>query len=211
VTDTRRIYDGVAYPYLWIGGGVFVLVTLVLVVFLVRYRARLGREPGERAEAPKVEIGFGIFLAFVVAGLLVITFTALGRDDALGNRAAAGPPLRVEVVAAQWEWRFSYPGTPVTQEAPGNGDPTILYVPAGRQILFTGHSQDVLHDFWIPDLRFQRQVWPGHEERWGLVFPHPGTYQGLCAWFCGLYHEAMHFDVRALPPAEFRAWLASRA
>ena len=45
-----------------------------------------------------------------------------------------------------------------------------------RYLRFTGRSQDVLHDFWIPDLKFQRQVWPDHDERWGLVFPREGRF-----------------------------------
>ncbi len=209
VRSTREVYDGVALPYLIVGSAVFVIVVLSLALLLVRYRARPGREAGDRATSPKLEVGYAVFLALVTAGLLAVTFTAVGRDDALG-RPGAGPPLRVGVVAAQWAWRFSYSGTSVVQEPPARGQPTILYVPSGRRVLFTGRSQDVLHDFWIPDLRFQRQVWPAHTERWGLIFGRRGTYQGVCAWFCGLYHEAMRFEVHALAPARFDAWLAAR-
>jgi cytochrome c oxidase subunit II len=207
--DTRQIYDGVAPIYLIVAAVVFAIVVLTLVVFLVLYRARPGREPGDRAEAPRMELVYGAFLVLVTAALLVITYTAEGREDALGS-SSSGRPLRVDVVAAQWKWRFSYPGTPVVQEPPGAGNATVLYLPAGRPVRFSGHSQDVLHDFWVPDLRFQRQVWPDHTERWGMLFPKVGTYEGVCAWFCGLYHESMHFEVRVLAPARFDAWLRRR-
>ena len=82
-----------------------------------------------------------------------------------------------------------------------------LTVPAGRVIRFDGTSLDVIHDFWIPRLKYQHQVFPAHDESWDLTFPKPGVYPGLCAWFCGLYHQNMHFDVVAVPAQQFAAWL----
>jgi cytochrome c oxidase subunit II len=209
--STRDAYAAVGTPYIVVAAVVFALVCGTLAVLLVRYRHRPDRVPGDRVAAPRLELAYGALLVLVIAALLAITFTHEGDEDALGAASSSrAPALRVDVVAAQWEWRFSYPGTAVVLEPPGNGDPTVLIVPTGRRILFRGRSQDVLHDFWIPDLRFQRQVWPGHTEQWGLVFPRPGIYQGLCSWFCGLYHQAMHFDVRALPLARFATWLHRR-
>ena len=71
---------------------------------------------------------------------------------------------------------------------------------------FAARSQDVLHDFWVPDVKFQRQVWPDHVEQWTLSFP-PGRHLGLCAWFCGLRHQNMRFVVQALPAQQFDDWL----
>lgn len=208
--DTRSAYDGVAAIYLWVGGAVFVLVTVATLFMVVRYRARGDRRPGRTHDAPRVEIAYAAVLVAITAALIVVTFTAQDRIDALTPAESASPPLQVDVVAAQWRWRFVYPGDPpVAQEAP-EGTPSELILPAGRKVLFTGRSQDVLHDFWIPDLRFQRQVWPDHVERWGLVFPRPGVYMGVCAWFCGLRHADMHFVARALAPDAFDAWLARR-
>jgi hypothetical protein len=36
------------------------------------------------------------------------------------------------------------------------------------------------------------------------------VYRGQCAELCGTYHGAMIFEVRALPPAEYQAWLQGR-
>jgi len=37
---------------------------------------------------------------------------------------------------------------------------------------------------------------------------HPGTYDGQCTQFCGLYHAEMLFSVRAVSPPAFRLWAA---
>jgi cytochrome c oxidase subunit 2 len=151
----------------------------------------------------------------VAAVLIAITFARQDRVDDLTPAAARAPDaVRVDVIGAQWQWRFRYPaqrpGQRVVEQTAPEGTPPELVVPVGRKVLFTGRSQDVLHSFWIPDLKFQRQIWPDHTERWGLVFPRPGRFVGICAWFCGLYHQNMHFVAVAVPAADFDRWLARR-
>lgn len=212
LTSTRSSYDSLASTYLWIGGGVFVAVVLVIAYMLVRFRAgRTDRPPSRVHEATRLEAGYAVVLAIVAAGLLFVTFRAQGREDAITAAAARDQgALHVSVIGAQWQWRFRYAGSPVVEQSAPEGTAPELVVPVGRRVLFSGWSQDVLHDFWIPDLRFQRQVWPDHVEHWALVFPHPGSFVGVCAWFCGLYHQSMHFVAVALPSAQFDAWLARR-
>ena len=190
-----------------IGVAVFALVALTLFWFLFRYRARRPGAPGVRHEHTVLESVYAVALVAITAFLLFKSFRAETRIDRLST---AAPALRIGVTAAQWNWRFAYPGGP--QVVTSADAPREVVLPVGRRILFRGSSQDVLHDFWIPDLRFQRQVWPDHTETWGLVFPKPGRYQGVCAWFCGLDHDRMDFVVRAVPPVRYEAWLrAARA
>jgi cytochrome c oxidase subunit 2 len=214
VVRTRNEFTDVWQVYLPIAAGVFLIVLLTLALFLWRYRQRRdpGREPGRKVEAHLAEGGYAVLLVLVVGFLVSLTYWHENRIDGYNDStasAAAGDSVRVDVTAARWTWRFDYPGTGVTQVPPGPGRPTQVGVPAGTRIRFAGHSQDVLHDFWVPDVRFQRQVWPQHVEHWSLVFP-PGRHLGVCAWFCGLYHESMRFVVIAVPRPRFDRWLASR-
>jgi len=211
VPNTRSIYDSLAGTYVWVACIVFGIVLVTVVAFLVRYRAGRHRKPGETVDAPRVETLYLVVLAVVTAGLIGLTFHSLDRVDRLTPAAAQDPAaVRIDVIGAQWQWRFRYAGSPVVEQTAPEGTPPELIVPVGRRVLFSGRSQDVLHDFWIPDLKFQRQVWPDHTESWALTFPHPGRYPGLCAWFCGLYHQNMHFVAVAVPAAQFDAWLARR-
>jgi cytochrome c oxidase subunit II len=204
--DTRSLYLHVARLYLPIGIAVFAIVTVTLLAFLVRYRARPGetREPKRKHEANVLESAYILVLAAIAVLLIVRTFTTEDKVDTV----SATTPLRVKVVGSQWQWRFQFEGTQVVQGTV-NGR-ARLTVPAGRVIRFDGTSLDVIHDFWIPKMKYQHQVFPEHTSSWDLTFPKPGTYPGLCAWFCGLYHQNMHFDVIAVPPKQFAAWLSKQ-
>jgi cytochrome c oxidase subunit 2 len=194
--STRHEYDPLAGLYLPIALAVFVLVVVVFGAFLWRVRAgRAGARRGPSAHLPLEGAWIAVVAAIVVV-LLVATLRAESREDAI----ARDPALTVAVVAAKWNWRFEYPNGTTTRDR--------LVVPVGRTVRFDAVSLDVLHDFWVPGLRFQRQVWPEHHERFDLVFDHAGSYEGECAWFCGLGHDAMRFSVRALAPSAFDRWLA---
>jgi cytochrome c oxidase subunit 2 len=215
--DTRSNYDGLAEIYLWVAGVVFAIIAIAVLWIVVRHRA--GRDPARApsltVDAPRTEIAYMVGLVAVAATLIALTFHRQDEVDDL-TPAAAGDPgtLRIDVIGAQWQWRFRYrpqgPGQRVVEQTAPEGTPPELVVPVGRRVLFTGRSQDVLHDFWIPDLKFQRQIWPDHTERWSLIFPRPGRFVGVCAWFCGLYHQNMHFIAYAMPAAAFDRWLARK-
>lgn len=214
--NTRSIYDALAAIYLWVAAIVFAIIALIVLWIAVRHRAGRDpdREPSKTVDAHRIEASYAVALAIVAAVLIGLTFHSQNSVDHLTVAAERDPQvLRVDVIGAQWQWRFRYPARPplpvVEQTAP-EGTPPELVVPVGRPVLFSGRSQDVLHDFWIPDLKFQRQIWPDHTERWALTFPKAGYFTGVCAWFCGLYHQNMHFVAHALPAAQFDRWLARR-
>jgi cytochrome c oxidase subunit 2 len=216
-SDTRSIYDALASIYLWVAGIVFAIIALAVLYIAVRYRAGRDpdRKPGETVDAQRTEAAYAVGLAIVAAVLIGLTFHSQDKVNALTPAAARDPQaVHVDVIGAQWQWRFRYrptrSGEPVVEQTAPEGTPPRLVVPVGRPVLFAGRSQDVLHDFWIPDLKFQRQVWPDHTERWALTFPEVGLFTGVCAWFCGLYHQNMHFVADVVPAAEFDRWLARR-
>jgi cytochrome c oxidase subunit II len=215
-SDTRSAYDALATIYLWVAAVVFAIIALTVLYIAVRYRAGRDpdREPSTTVDAQRTEAAYAVALAIVAAVLIGLTFHSQSSIDALTPAAARDPQaVHVDVIGAQWQWRFRYPGRsgePVVEQTAPEGTPPELVVPVGRRVLFTGRSQDVLHDFWIPDLKFQRQVWPDHTEQWALTFPRTGSFAGVCAWFCGLYHQNMHFVAHVVPVAEFDRWLARR-
>ena len=84
----------------------------------------------------------------------------------------------------------------------------VLTVPAGETVQFRATSVDVVHGFWIPAMKFQRELIPGQTATFDLTFPRPGfTTSGTCSFFCGLEHASMHFTVNVLSPADYDAWV----
>jgi cytochrome c oxidase subunit II len=206
--DTLRQFSSLFPIYIWLMVGVTAIVWGMIAFAVWRYRARPGRLPSTRTEAPRLEVAYAAGLAVIVCVLVTLTF--LTEHDI--DPATAHPGLRIDVTAAQWNWRFRYPDAGVTIDAPTGRYPTLV-VPTDTTIEFRLRSVDVIHNFWIPALRFKRYAFPGtdHVNRFDLVFSKPGRMLGQCAQFCGWNHAGMRFAVRALPRAQFRAWLRRRA
>jgi cytochrome c oxidase subunit 2 len=202
--NTRDVYDGLAALYVPIAAAVFALIVLALVWLVWTGRRRdAPRGPDERN---RLELAYAGVLAVVVAVLVVATYRALDRESA----RAAGRPVVVRAVASKWDWRFEYPGTGRIETGAPNGAPALLTVPAGVQVEFDATAIDVIHAFWVPALKFQRQLIPGRTATFRLVFPRPGfTTSGACSFFCGLEHARMRFAIRVLSRADYDAWVRS--
>jgi cytochrome c oxidase subunit 2 len=203
--DTLHAYEHVRGIYFPIAIGVFALVLATLLVLLLRGVQRRVA-PGRTASAPRFEIGYALLLACVAAFLVVVTFRAETPID----RTAAHPAVRIEVIAAQWSWVFTYANGARISDV-STWHPTAALVPTGEEVEFIGRSRDVIHGLWVPQLHFQRQLLPGYETRFDLRFDKPGRYGGECSVFCGEQHSQMHFAVEAVSPTRFEQWLSEHA
>jgi cytochrome c oxidase subunit II len=207
--DTREDFFGVWSVYWPIALGVFVTVALLLLFLGIRYRSRSREFPEGRDKNEALEGGYALVLACVAAFLIFLTYSRMpGKADS----AAAGPPLKVTVTGARWNWRFEYPEYGIVEQG-SKGHIPVLRVPVGRPVEFSGSSIDVIHSFWIPEERFKRDLFPGIDTRWEMVFERVANWPGggVCAEFCGLEHSDMVFDVLAMPVAEFEGWAGGRA
>ena len=72
-------------------------------------------------------------------------------------------------------------------------------------------SKDVLHDFFVPELRIKLDAVPGLEGRCASRRTRLGTYEIACSELCGLGHYRMRAFMDVMEPAEFEAWLAEQA
>jgi cytochrome c oxidase subunit 2 len=201
--STRQDFDGLFSLYLLIGIAVAVIVFAAVAFTLIRYRDREGRVPSRRAEANALELGVAVLIAAIVAVLVFRTFSTEAKED---DSSAA--PTRIDVIAFQWGWRFTYPGEGVRVIGNSNAPPTFA-VPGDRPVSFSLRSADVIHAFWIPGERFKRSAIPGRVNRFDLNFESPGHEEGLCSEFCGLRHGGMRFDVWILSDESYERWLTA--
>lgn len=205
--DNAEQFQDLFRLYAWIGGAVFVLIVTVIAFVTVRYRARPGRQPSRRTEAPRLEGAYVALIALIVVLLLTFTYRTEAHTDAV-TRA---PAVRIRAIASDWQWRFDYPALHISEVGGVGSAPTPLYVPAGKTVEFDLTSLDVLHAFFIPAVGFQRQATPGSTTRFDLVFGHPGTLtNGYCNEYCGLGHTDMRFVVHVLSASAFAAWAAAQ-
>jgi cytochrome c oxidase subunit 2 len=202
--DTRNQFFDVWNVYWPIALAVFLIIAGTLVFLVLRYRSRSQEIPQGKDENQPLEIGYAIGLACVAAFLVALTFSRMpGSED----KNATGKPVAIRVTAARWDWRFEYPESGYVEQGSKQHVP-VLRVPVDAKVEFTGTSLDVIHSFFIPAERFKRDVFPGQEGRWEMVFETAGNDPGggECAEFCGLEHSNMNFDVLVMPQAAFERW-----
>jgi cytochrome c oxidase subunit II len=183
--------------------GVFVIVGGLILWSVLRYRDD-GRPAPQFHGNPKVETLWTVLPILLVGVLIVFTIQI---QDRVG-RQAPDPAVTIDVTGFQWQWQFTYEGHGI-QVLGAPGRQPELVVPAGRPVHIKLTSVDVQHSFYVPAFLFKRDAIPGFINRFDLTITKPGSYQGACAFICGLNHDQMGFRVRALPPADFQRWLAS--
>jgi len=205
LVDTRHQYDRVFAIYVPIAAGVFVVVVLAIAVVVLRYRRRSPEQAGRWYENDRLEGAYVLLLGCVVAFLLYVSLSAEHQVDTVSAREH--PSLTIDVTGAKWEWQFYYPAYRINLHS-GTVGRQPLVVPTNETIRFNLTSADVIHAFWVPELRFKRDLTPGSTQQVNLVFTHAGAFPGQCAEFCGLRHSDMVLSVHAVGAAQFRAWAA---
>ncbi len=177
------------------------LAAVVAGVFLLRYRRRTTAIPlTPQVVAP-------LWVEVLVYGGLLILFCAwwvVGFVQYRDIETAPADAIPIYVTAKQWMWKFAYPEGPTSQDA--------LIVPVGRPVKLIMTSRDVIHSFYVPEFRLKQDVVPGRAETLWFEATAPGSYDVLCAQYCGLRHSLMRSQVIALSGADYARWLdAARA
>lgn len=157
-----------------------------------------------RKKAISDEGGLRLVLwAGAIGPTIVLTVLLLFALPAMRPMPQSDADLRIRVEGEQFWWRVRY-------EPPGDA-PLLtaneVRVPVGRTVVFELDATDVIHSFWIPGLAGKMDMIPGRTNQLVVKATEAGTYRGVCTEFCGLSHALMAFDVIAMEPAAFDAWL----
>jgi len=197
-SDIRDIY----WLILGITAGIFVLVEVTLVIFVVRYRSR-GR-PRE-VEGPQIRGHTNLELAWTAGPVVILAVIAafvLYKAAAIRNAPAGTPRDSIQIVAHQFYWEFVYPNGAVSVDT--------LRVPYNREVKLEISSADVAHSWWVPSLGGKMDAIPGRVNHLSFRAQKLGAFPGRCAEFCGIQHTHMLASVEVLPPGEYDQWTRQR-
>jgi cytochrome c oxidase subunit 2 len=184
-------------------GVIFVLVETVLLVFIVRFRARRRGREQEAAQihgATKLETSFTVVPVLILFGIVAFVFVKLPTIKDVPSARAAGE-LKITVEAHQYYWQFHYPGGQVSVQH--------MVVPLDRVVTLDVVSPDVAHSWWVPALGGKIDAIPGRTNHTWFKAEKIGTYEARCAELCGLEHAHMIGFVDVVRPAQFRRFLAA--
>jgi cytochrome c oxidase subunit 2 len=208
VTEFGDLINEVFANTFWWTMAVLVLVCVLLVYVIIRFRERPGQPTPKQIHGnTKLELLWTTIPAIIVVFIAVPTVAAIFETQ----RRAPEDALLVEVIGHQWWWEFRYPQQGVVTA-------NQLVLPVNRLVHLRMHSADVVHSFWIPRFGGKRDVNPPAATAEGerhtpnhLLFTirEPGTYSGQCAEFCGPAHAIMMMTAEAVQPDEFDRWIAS--
>ena len=131
------------------------------------------------------------------------------------------------VTASQFLWQIRYPMWDEQSNKPkvlNSLNPSLqesfelineLHVPEcdaenGEQVLIHLSTRDVIHSFWLPNVRVKQDALPGHMIPVWFDAKRPGIYEWVCAELCGWGHYRMRARLIVHPrqgPDSYNEWL----
>jgi cytochrome c oxidase subunit 2 len=215
--------QGERMRHLWIGSCIAASVVGLFVLFLIMwavivYRKRDDTLPKQIALNLPIEILYTVVPFVIIAALFFYT----AQDEVYATKTTPNPTTQgidtIDVEGFQWGWTFRYisasgsDGVPVdsavfTTGSSNTTEPTLV-VPVDTPIQFQLHSNNVIHDFDVPEMLFKMDVIPGRTNKWQVSdIERTGTYEGHCAELCGYDHAKMNFDMKVVSKADYQTYL----
>jgi cytochrome c oxidase subunit II len=215
---------------LYATGAAFVLAQLGLAYAVFRFRDR-GQRAHFTSGSVLLEILWTCFtaLVFLVLGILGSRVWA-----AVQFAPPAADQIQIEVTGTQFVYTFRYPGPdgkfgrldPALVNAPaGNplgldpNDPaakddiitSTLTVPVNHPVELLLRSQDVVHNFFVRELRLQQDAVPGMVIPLHFTADRTGRCEIVCTQLCGLGHSKMHSYLNVVSESAYQDFLKQAA
>jgi cytochrome c oxidase subunit 2 len=194
-----RQIDHLINPVFIVAGVVFVLVEALVIIAMVKFRAKPDSpEPEQIHGNTRLEVGWTLAPALILLAVAVPTIATI-----FDLAKKPDNPINVTVTAHQFWWEYQYDDLGVVTA-------NELRMPVGRPVELTLHSADVIHSYWIPALTGKTDVVPGRQNHMSFSADAPGEYLGQCTEFCGASHANMRAKAIAMTPQDFDAWVAGQ-
>lgn len=159
------------------------LVTIGIVITTVylcyKFHASRKSDKAENFQSTKLE--------FLWTSITFVIFMGFFAYAAYLYKKQITPPEKsdyeVFVYAKRWMWKFYHKN--------GFAEVNRLHVPRGKNVRLTMISKDIIHSFFLPDLRIKQDVLPEAYTFLNVNSLKNGDYRIYCAEYCGSYHAQM--------------------
>ena len=188
------------------GTAIMIFVAGYVIYFAIAFRARSSDSPDmvgvQIHDSPKLELWWTVLptlLLIVLTGLSINVWYKIYFGD-------AAPALTMEVVGHQFYFEYRYPGLKTSVFS--KTEP--MHLPVGVPVRLLITSTDVIHQFWVPEIRLKAAAVPGLVQNLNFTPLRSGTYEIACSEFCGADHSLMRGKLVIEPVAAFNKWLDSK-
>ncbi|HEX6952140.1 MAG TPA: cytochrome c oxidase subunit II [Gaiellaceae bacterium] len=176
---------------------IFALVAAVMVYEVLKFRV----QEDDFEDGPPVHGHTGLEITWTAIPFVLVTAIAIVSAIVLSrNDAQAQDTLRIDVLAQQFEFTFSYPDA-------NNATSPVLRLPEGRSVELYMRSLDVIHSVFVPQFSQKEDVVPGLVTQLHITPTKLGTFPLECTELCGLGHSLMRSQAIVMTPAAFDVWL----
>ena len=199
-TSASEEMDRITFVY-WFAT-VICIAIFALVAAVIVYSVRTFRvQPEDDSDGPPIHGHTGLEIVWTAIPAVLVTAIAIVSAIVLARNGEAGTnPLKVDVIAQQFAWRFEYPKN-------GKIRSGQLVLPLGRSVELDLQALDVIHSFWVPEMGQKQDAVPGIHTRLVITPTRTGVFPVMCTELCGLGHATMRTTVRVVTPKQFAAWV----
>jgi len=208
---TNTGVDDLFWIIFGVTGFFFLLTEGMLIYFCVRYRAKPGGKAVHTHGSHALELAWTLIpgcILFVLAVMQTGVWSENKYMTAMPNEKEA---VVVQVLGKQFQWFFRYAGS---DGEFGTADDITsadkLHVPVDRDVIVRLQTLDVLHSFWLPNLRLKQDLVPGQTIPQWFKAVETGKYEIVCAELCGSGHTTMRGELHVHSAEDFAAWKAKQ-
>ena len=225
ITDLARQFDDQFLLTILITGFFFVLMHVILAYIVLRFQEGRG--------TASYWFGNIKWVWATVAVMAVVDLSLAFGSESIWHKLHlaedSSTAIRIEVVAQQFVWNVRYSGPDgqfgrvsrdlvddalnplgIDPADPAGKDDMVqptLMVPVGREIILNLESKDVIHSFFVPELRMKQDAVQGLSIPLRFTPDTPGRYEIACAELCGLGHHQMRSFLDVLDTDEYESRL----
>ena len=196
ISSTLNQFDTLFYVIFWLS--ILLLVGLLLFGFFFTINGKRQN----KSQLAKKQITHNIKLEIiwtVIPTFIVLIIFVWGFKEYLVMRSTPPNAIEIYVTGKKWFWEFTYP----------NGKKTIdeLVVPVNQPIKLILSSSDVLHSFYLPNLRVKRDAIPNRYTILSFEANKLGNYIIFCTEYCGDSHSKMRAILKVKDAGDYISFL----
>ena len=187
----------------------FVIMVVIMVYAMIAHREGRAKALYDHGDSRKALLFTAAVLGmvFVVVDVVELVSAYTDVSTIFWHFPDDSEVFKVEVMAQQWAWNIRLAGA----DGKFNTEDDIvklneLHVPVGKKVLLQLKSKDVIHSFYLPNMRMKQDAVPGMITRMWFVPTTPGEWEIGCAQHCGANHYKMRGDIFVHDEASFKAW-----
>ncbi len=217
INENGRVIDRLFMFILYLTGVIFVGTSMALFWFIWKYDTKTRTtEVTYTHGSHTLEVVWSVLPAAALLFIAIFQMREWSEHKMdrpttnVNNRVELMPPL-ARVTGRQFEWRIQYPGEDGELDTIDDiHTVNELHVPLNEEVVIQIESEDVLHSFFLPNMRVKHDLVPGMKQFVWFQPNKTGQYDIVCAELCGWGHYKMRGRLTVESRDDMERWLASQ-